>query len=148
MALTFIRFRVSKAVQALPIKDEELILTPDIQSDIGAESEIPKRVNVIASLTPAVECQRLQVRIHNPVTFKTKVYSVENIFITAFPKQLSHIDMQYYSAINEGWVNVGPQKCSLLGSFCAVQPLPVHMHTSLIIHFTFYSFANRVGVYF
>ena len=67
MAHIFIRFRVSKAVQALPIKDEELILTPDIQTDIGAESDVLKRVNVIASLTPAVECQRLQVRIDYPV---------------------------------------------------------------------------------
>ena len=54
-------FRGSKAVQALPIKDEELILTPDIQSDIGAESDVAKRVSVIADLTSAVECQRLQV---------------------------------------------------------------------------------------
>ena len=61
-------FRGSKAVQALPIKDEELILTPDIQSDIGAESDVPRRVSVIASLTPAVECQRLQVRIQPRLT--------------------------------------------------------------------------------
>ena len=52
-------------MQALPIKDEELILTPDIQSDIGAESDVPKRVSVIADLTPAVECQRLQVLVRD-----------------------------------------------------------------------------------
>ena len=52
-------------MQALPIKDEELILTPDIQSDIGAESDVTKRVSVIAELTPAVECQRLQVIVRD-----------------------------------------------------------------------------------
>ena len=52
-------------MQALPIKDEELILTPDIQSDIGAESDVAKRVSVIADLTPAVECQRLQVLVRD-----------------------------------------------------------------------------------
>ena len=67
-------FRVSKAVQALPIKDEELILTADIQSDIGAESDVAKRVAAIADLTPAVECQRLQVRdIQYPVQFSLKL---------------------------------------------------------------------------
>ena len=58
-------------MQALPIKDEELVLTADIQSDIGAESDVSKRVTAIADLTPAVECQRLQVR--------TEDYSVNSV---------------------------------------------------------------------
>jgi hypothetical protein len=49
------RCRSSKAAQALPLKDEVLVLTPDIVVEIGIETDVAKRLSIIRDLTPAVE---------------------------------------------------------------------------------------------